>query len=216
MGVVALLDDSHGIHDFTKAIGVGFGEKKGEQNHDDFQNQRDSHDRVLQRLNQTTLIRIVFHHVYTAQCGPVGYDGRGGVGLDNAIVILGKEDVISLHGAENFRKKGIIIRLRIQTVVKYPRGLVSNDQTGDLQTDHFLNSICDGRGVDNLQTGNFVRSQLTFLNHGGFFTLVEQCLADFGAVKIQKQQNQKGNDHVDQCVTQLGVCVPDLAGRIIS
>ena len=138
------------------------------------------------------------------------------MGLHGTVMILRKEYIIAFYRTENFWKKGIIIRLRFQTVVKYPRGLVSNDQTGDLQTDHFLNSICDGRGVDNLQTGNFVRSQLTFLNHGGFFTLVEQCLADFGAVKIQKQQNQKGNNHVDQCVSQLGVGVPVLIGKIIS
>ena len=63
MGIVALLNNAHGMGDFAQAAGETDGINNGEQQYHDLQDHGDGKNVVFQGADQLSLLRIIFHDI---------------------------------------------------------------------------------------------------------------------------------------------------------
>ena len=215
VSIVSLLDDPHGGHNPVQPPGKGEGEQNGEQNHDGFQQKADPQNRPLHGLNQTALHRVIFGNIHAAHHGTGVVNGGGSPGVHGSVVILPGADVVAFHGGEDLREQNVSSGGLSRTVEQGAAAGVGDDQAGYLQTFHLAYRLGHGGGIEHLQLSNFVGGQQALFHHGGLFAFVKQLLAGLGAIDVQNQQHNKGDDHVGHAVPELGFAVAAVSGCLI-
>ena len=85
--------------------------------------------------------------------------------------------------------------------------MIYNNHSRVSQTIHLINDSSDGRGVQNLELGNFCCSQMALFNHGRFLALNEECLARFGTIDVQKQKDYENDTDICHALTELNITV---------
>ena len=222
VGIIPLPDNAHGGHDPVQTSGKGVGKGDGKGGDDDFQHQGDAKQGLLQGFDQRALGGIVLRHVYAAHHGAIVDDGGRRPGVGDAVVVRPGKDVVPLRGLfadgerlQNLRKQDIGTHGSAAAVVQRRTAVVGDHKPRDLQAFQLVDDAGDGGAVQHLQSGNFVGGQQTFFNHGGFLALVEQLMADAGAVDIQKNQHHQRDRHIGHGIPELGVAVAPKNGFFI-
>ena len=193
------------------------GKSQRENDNKYFQNQGDLQNVALEGLQKLTLLSIIFHHI-DASCGrSVVHNRDCHLRLHESVPILPGKYIVALHGGNDFREQTVTSQKGIGAVINGLSECIYNNDTvgfdhigkfavvGDVEC---VDDIGNGRGVDHIQLGNFIRGQLTFFQHSGFFVLVEQFAAGIGAVYIQKEQHKERDEHIGHRVKKLCTSVP--------
>ena len=81
--------------------------------------------------------------------------------------------------------------------------MVSYDEPVNTKTFNFGNSLRNSGAAEDFQVGYLSGSKHAFFFHRSLFAVVEKSSADIGAIDVQKQQDDKGDDHIGDCISKM-------------
>ena len=207
LGVVALAQIANRVHDPAHAPGINGGEKHGEGNHRQRQDQRKPQDRRLQALEQRPLCAVAYHEIYRADGHVKVHDGHAGIAFDEPAAEAAVEHVAALQRLHHRRQQKLGPRLvaDAQRIEHGKARLVGDDDAvialGPQHQHRLLRSLFG----DRVQVLEGRGDHAGALHHSRFIGPEDQIAAGTGGVNIQKAQRQGCDDHVNDRVSQLRI-----------
>ena len=207
VGIIPLLNNPHGGHDPLQTPGEGRGKGQRENRNDNFQNQGNLQNIVLQGANQNALRQVILCHIHASDDAAIIDNRRGGPGVYSTVVKVSGENIVALHGLQYLGEENVAAYGCFLTVIQGKACMVCYNQPGGGHAVHLADNAGDGGGVQNLQLRDLIGSQMALFQHGGLFALVKQLLAGIGAIDVQNQKYYKGNGNISNGIIVLGVAI---------
>ena len=215
VGVVALPDDAHGLHDPAEPHREDLAENDGKHNDHGDQQHRHGQNVVLQHPDQLSLLGIVFQNIRTACQGVAAEDGGGGAADHHAVVVVDGDDIVAQQGLYHLRKQAKLVTGHgAQGVIYHPSGGIRDDEPGNIQIAQGINGGGCGVGVQNLLLAHSGADQKDLVHQRGVLAAVEDGLAGIGGIIVQQYQHDEGQNHIDRRISELIAAVEQLSGII--
>ena len=107
VGVIPLLNNPHGGHNALQSPGKGGGEGQRKDRNNDFQNQSNLQNIVLQGSDQNSLRRVILCYIYTSDDTAIIDNRSGSPGVYSTVMKISGENIVALHGLQHLGKEDI-------------------------------------------------------------------------------------------------------------
>ena len=120
------------------------------------------------------------------------------------------DDIVAPESLDHLRKQAVPDRVR-RRVVYDASGIISDEDSGGFDIVQGVDGGMGGVGVQDLLLAHGGGKKQHLIEQGGVLAPVDELAAGLGAVDVQKQQHEKGQQDIDHGIAQLTAAIAQSA-----